>query len=207
MKFTLPVGGVEMTFTEEELTAILKEHFNKASMNAEESIQNPLGPREGVPFEVNPKCILRAYFQKQRQDPDQEMVRILILEALGYVDKYPEKYDRPFKILIPEKTWEYKETGEMKDLAERLGGHMTNWIEQALEWAQRFAKGGTWEDICSNADTAPWYRLINWKDGTVRAVGGARMVHNMRPATDVGSYKYASNFSTNNAVPSITIYE
>lgn len=190
-QITLLVNGVEMTFTEEELTAILKEHFNKAKPKQQETkpqqeTSKPIrGPQEGVPFEVNPNGIDQSPFQVKRKDSKQEAMRQLILEAFTRKDENPEKYGKPFKTLMPAKTWEWKTVGELKELATKLGDHVADWVEQALEWAQRIQNGETWEAICNEPDTAKWYRLVQWKNGYYRLVGGSHLGGDYCPAFDV----------------------
>lgn len=85
----------------------------------------------------------------------------------------PEEYGRSFKTMMPEKTWDSKTVFELKKMACQLGDHNANWVEQALEWAQRIANGESWEAICYDVDTANWYRLVVWKYGYTRRVGGS----------------------------------
>lgn len=132
-------------------------------------------PTEGKFFEVNPLGIDRSKFEKPMRNKRQEWTRQIIQEAFAEVDKHPEKYASAFYTLIPEKKWDgYKTVAELKAYANDLGGLMADWVEQALEWAQRIFNGESWEAICNNADTAKWYRMIVWKNGCARLVGGSR---------------------------------
>lgn len=201
MKIALQINGREMTFSEEELTAILEKHFSeetaetaktKAGVELAKAEATELEvvrvPTEGKCFEVNPMGIDRSLFQEKRSDRRQEQTRQYILEAFAEVDKHPEKYAKPFKTLIPEKTWDgYKTVRELKQYAKELGGHHGNKTEQALEWAQRLSNGETWEAICNDRDTAKWYRLVDWENGYARLVGGSRDDDGDFPATDVVS--------------------
>ena len=148
------------------------------------NIQRPMRPTEGVPFEVNPLGIDRNLFKEVRGDSEQEKTRQLILEAFTKMDEYPTRYGNSFKTLMPEKTLQgLKKVGELIDIAYKLGNHEADWVEQALEWAQRISNGETWEDICNNPDTANWYRLIKWKNGYYRLVGGSRESGDDGPAS------------------------
>lgn len=184
-KSALQINGRKMTFSEEELTAILEKHFGeetaetaKAEALAETTkpkttkFEVAQVPTEGKCFEVNPMGIDRSLFQKKRSDRQQEWTRQIILEAFTEVDKHPEKYAKPFKTLIPEKTWDGYKTGkELKQYAEYIGDHIANWVEQVLEWAQRIANGETWKAVCNDQETTDWYRAVVWKDGNLRLVG------------------------------------
>ena len=54
----------------------------------------------------------------------------------------------------------------------QYGDHLADWVEQAMEWAQRIANGEKWETICNQADTIGCYRVIKGKDGRPKFVGG-----------------------------------
>ncbi len=152
-------------------------------------------PSEGELFEVNPLGIDRSNFKKLMKDERQERTRQIIQEAFAEVDKKPEKYALPFYTLIPKETLVGDKT--VRDLmiyAIDLGGLMADWVEQALEWAQRIANGESWECICNNDDTAKWYRLVVWKDGKARLVGGSVNTSNRFPSSDVSDKVYF-NFS------------
>lgn len=175
---TLQVNGREMTFSEEQLTAILEKHFSEETAEtakAEKKTKAKAKPIEGKCFEVNPMEIDRSLFQKKRSDSTQECIRKYILEAFDEVDKHPEKYSKSFKTLIPERTWDgYQIAIEQKEYAAKVGDHMADWVEQVLEWAQRIANGETWKEICNDPDTANWYRLVVGKNGYCQFAGGSR---------------------------------
>ena len=143
-------------------------------------------PTEGKLFEINPFGMDRSHFKKERGNQRQEWTRQIINEAFAEIDKCPQKYAEPFYTLIPEKTWDdYKTVDELKQYAKDLGGQMADWIQQALEWAQCICNGKTWEDVANNADTAKWYRMIIWKNGLCRLVGGSRDNDGNNPASYV----------------------
>lgn len=60
---------------------------------------------------------------------------------------------------------------------------MADWVEQALEWAQRIHNGETWESICNEPDTAKYYRLIIWKSGFAKIIGGCSVDNGLDSAT------------------------
>lgn len=94
-------------------------------------------PTEGKLFEVNLLGMDRSLFRKRRNDQRQEWTRQVIWEAFAEADKHPEEYAEPFYNLIPAKDWEgYKTVAELKQYANDLGGQMTDWVQQALEWAE-----------------------------------------------------------------------
>lgn len=153
-------------------------------------------------FEINPLLMNRRDFEKPLRDQRQEWTRKIILEAFAEVDKYPEKYAFPFYTLIPEKAWTgYKTVSELIEYAKRYGGRMANWVQQSLEWAQRISNGESWKAICNNADTANWYRIITWKNGCPRMVGGSRISGDIFPASYAFRYLYYPDHIVSNAVP------
>lgn len=207
MKVTLPIHGREKTFSEQELIAILEQHFSNEATEQETTTKMVLGPTEGQWFEVNPQAIDQSLFQNKRNDARQEKTRNLILEAFKEVRNNPEKYCRKFKTMMPKKTWSSKTVKELKQLACNFGDHNAEWVEQALEWAQRIYNGESWETVCNNADTANWYRLVVWKNGYARLVGGSRDVSSSHPASDVGDYGCSSHGGISHTVPLVVLYE
>ena len=163
-------------------------------------------PTEGKLFEVNPLKIDRSMFENHMSNQHKECTRQIIQEAFAEVDKHPEKYASVFYTLIPEKKWNGGKTvAELKMYANSLDGWMADWVEQSLEWAQRISNGESWEAICNKADTAKWYRLISWKKGYYRLVGGSRNNYDIYPASYVGDYDYFSNFRVNYTVPLVVL--
>lgn len=164
-------------------------------------------PAEGKLFEVKPLEIDRSKFEKPMSDRNREWTRRVIQDAFAQVDKYPEKYASPFYTLIPEKNWYgYKTVVELHEYANDLGGHMADWVEQALEWAQRIFNGESLTSFFDIADTANWYRLIRWKEmGAYRLVGGARYCDNFYPASNVHYYSSLPNFEIASTVPLVVI--
>lgn len=155
---------VSFNVTEEAKTdekiAILKKDFEMANT-----------PTEGKLFEVNPLEIDRSKFEKVFTDTQMENTRQTIQEAFEEVDKSPEKYAHPFYTLIPEHK-PCRVLAETIDYAKELGGYMADWVEQAMEWAQRICNGESWKKMCKDADNANYIRIVKWKDGRVRLVGG-----------------------------------
>lgn len=202
MNVTIKVFGRKMTFNENELTSILEKHFSEDSIAKEyEAAQKPF---EGRFFDVNPKSIDQTVFKNRRKDHKQEKVRRLILEALLEMERDPEKYSEAFMSFIHEKTWnDTKTVSELEEFCSNLGGHMADWVEQALEWAQRISNGEEWADICNKPDTANWFRLVKWKRGFARIIGGCMKNGINKPATYVMGYNCNYETSIGNAVPLI----
>ncbi len=210
-QITLQVSGREMNFSEEELVAILEKHFDTEATEQEEKDAQKQAetemvqtPTEGKWFEVRPAEIDQRLFLEEKSDQRQEKTRQLILEAFAEM-KNNSKYARPFKTLRPEKAWDMKKVKELEGLACNLGGHVADWVEQALEWAQRIANGETWKAVCNDPDTANWYRLIEWKNGYTRLVGGSRKNIFNSPASDVGSYDFGPNRCLHFTVPLVVL--
>lgn len=129
-------------------------------------------PTVGEWFEVKPQAIDQRLFETKREDYRQEAARKLILQAFAKMKNNPEKYGKNFETMMPKKTWDFKTVAELKEMASKLGDHNADWIEQALEWAQRIANGESWKAICNDKDTVRWFRLVVWKNGSARLAGG-----------------------------------
>ena len=206
MKVTLQVNGREMTFSEKELIAIIEKHLSETTQQTN-TAKVAQKPTEDAWFEVKPQAIDQKLFEKKRKEYRQEATRKLILEAFAEMKENPEKYGKNFKTMMPQKTWSSKTVAQLKEMASKLGDHNANWVEQALEWAQRIANGESWEGICNAKDTANWYRLVVWKNGYARLVGGSVCYDDYKPASDVydiGYYDYGFLSST---VPLVVLYE
>ena len=202
MKIALTISGREMTFSEEELTKILEEHY------ASKEQQTILKPKEGECFLVNPSAINKELFEKCRDNPRQEKTRMIILEAFDKLEKEPQKYGKTFKTFMPMKTWDSKSPNEQKELASKLGDHIADWVEQALEWAQRITNGESWESICNEPDSANWFRFFIGEKGFPRIVGGACKCKDDSPAACVVEYDFVSGSIVDEyAVPLVVIYD
>ena len=195
--------GREITFQDVENISIPEK--NLQIKEAEKTWEIAQRPTEGKLFKVDPLSIDQALFKKKRSDSRQEATRQHILEAFEEVKKN-SKYAKPFKTLMPEKTWNSKTVSELKELASSLGDHNADWVEQALEWAQRIANGEAWEEICNKPDTANWYRLVVWKNGYARLVGGSRNNSNYSPACVVRNCYYCDHNHIYYAVPLVVLY-
>jgi len=187
-----------------------KETFdNVASFNvAEEHHKRKRikSPEEGVRFEVTPQEIDQGLFQEEKTDKAQEKARRLILEAFAELEKCPEKYGSQFYTLIPLKDWSGCKTAEeLKRYAISLGGVMADWVQQALEWAQRIGNGETWEAICDDPDNASCYRAIIGENGGIQLVGGSHSFAYKISATDIDDEEYCFNAIFEETVPLVVI--
>lgn len=160
-------------------------------------------------FEVDPLGIDQQIFQKRRSNKKEEKTRKLILEAFYELKMNPQKYGRKFRTMMPNRRGKLEVVEDFKMLAHKVGDHMADWVEQCLEWAQRIANGESWKSICQEADTANYYRLVIWKDGRVRLVGGSRIHSRECPgATDVGNNSYDSTDRVNAyTIPLVVDYD
>mgnify|MGYP003296735480 CR=1 FL=1 len=205
MKLTLQVNGREMSFSEEKLTAILEEYFEGTYGEVKEKVFAKT-PMVGKWFKVNPLTIDQSIFLEAREDYKQEVVRKLILEAFDEAKKN-EKYQKPFSIYIPEKKWSGKKVKDFKRIANQTGDSITNWIEQALVWAQRIQNGETWQKLCNEKDDIYYYRLVIWKDDEMHIVGSSSKSMYPDSPTNISTREYGPEEIVDFAVPSITAYE
>lgn len=168
-------------------------------------------PTEGKWFEVKPLSIDQELFEGERKNKSQEETRQLILEAFEEMSKHPEKYTKKFRTMMPKKEQkeEWITVEKLKKMARELGDHNANWVEQALEWAQRIANGESWEQLCNKCDTANWYRIVVWKSGNVRLVGGSvcYVNHSIARATSISLEEFDNYREFQFAVPLVVSYE
>ena len=163
-------------------------------------------PTEDQWFEVNPQAIDQTIFAETRKDWRQEETRVLIVEAFEQMKIKTDKYGAKYKTMFPHKNWTYKTSGEIKKMACKFGGHTADWVEQALEWAQRICNGESWEDIANKADISEWFRAIIWKDGKIRLVGGSAKYTKYCSTTSIHRDSYNDSYIIYNAVPLVACY-
>lgn len=148
-------------------------HEKKRRQLQSKDIEVTRTPMQGKCFEVDPASIDRALFETKRANQRQEIIRRAILKAISEVRAKPERYARPFKTFIPEKTWKTKRVKALIKFAKVNGDHIADWVEQTLEWAQRISNGESWEKLCNAPDTQKYFRLIRCNDNSIRMVGGS----------------------------------
>ena len=203
MKIGLEVNGREMFFSEEELVKILEKHFS----SEEQPIPVVAMPVEGKLFEVRPPELNVSLFSREREDKEQETLRKLILQSFERVKNDPKKYRRTFYTFKPEKTWSKPQTvSQIRKMACKMGEHLTDWVEFALEQAQRIQNGESWEVVCNIPDSLNYNRLIVWKDGTYRIVGGATKMGDIKSPAYIFGFCYESNCVLENVIPSVTSF-
>ena len=187
----------------QQFIAIFKKFFSNEDATTAKVVKTPT---EGKRFEVNYEIIDRSFFEKNRLDRRQEQTRKLILKAFDEVEKNPEKYATSFYTFIPKKEWnDYKKVKELKNYAKDLGGHMADWVEQALEWAQRICNGESWEAVCNDADTANWNRLVVWNNGYCQTVGGSVKDDHVYPASTLLYSPYSDEVMICKTVPLVVL--
>lgn len=170
-------------------------------MQIKERTQSPI---EGNWFNVNPEEIInKKIFARRRYDKKQEETRLFILEAFKEVECNPDRYDVPFRTLMPEKNWALIDYETSEIIAKQLDGHVANWVEQGLEWAQRIYNGDSWKSICNEPDKSKWYRIIIWKNNNLRLVGGSYLNNMSYSVSDVCNFDFDFNDKFRDSVPLI----
>ena len=210
MKVTLQ-SGRELELSQEELkelkTILEKHYFGETIDNVITTVEVAQKPTEGKLFEVKPLAIDQILFKKERKDKRQEKMRRIILEAFEESKKNPEKYSKNFRTMIPQKYWPREKTiADLEEIASKLGDHMANWVEQALEWAQRIANGESWESVCNESDNAKYTRLVAWKNGYYRGIGGYSSFVTI-PASHVFDQNLQDTIWLDNKVPLVVDYD
>ena len=172
-EITVPVNGKEVTLSEEKLIEIIECYFRGEKVRTTLEIASI--PTEGKYFEVNFFSINQNKFKRKRKNPVQEQLRQQILKAFVEVANNPERYALPFKTVIPKRPHGLapRQVEEVKKMAEYVGDHNADWVEQTLEWAQRISNGEKWRTLCNKNDTAKWHRLVEGANGEFLCVGGA----------------------------------
>ena len=205
-KVKLQVNGRDMFFSVEELNSIVEKHLSHRTKKVSK-VKVAKIPTEGEWFEVKPQTIDQNLFKDERINPKQEETRQLILEAFAEMKHKPKKYGRNFKTMMIKKKWTSKTIRELKLIACIMRDHNANWIEQALEWAQRISNGESWESICNDADLSKYYRLVVWKNGKNKIIGGSIRAYDCGSASDISVEDYGEHYSLNYTVPLVVRYD
>ena len=190
MEITLQINGRSMSFQKNELEAIVEKHL----ANKTNEVMDIIRHTEGEWFKVKTTAINFGIFDEERCDVKQETTRQIILQAFEEMQKNPKLYARTFYTIVPIcNTSKKRKIYELEEYAHRYGDHIADWVEQALEWAQRISNGETWEDICNRPDVSNCYRMVEWKNGHYHLVGGSKQNNDTSPATQVSPnyFKYA----------------
>ncbi len=165
-------------------------------------------PVEGKWFLVNPAKLDFNFLDAPRRNTKEEETRILITDAMHELEKYPEKYNSPFRTLVPIcKVSTAKVINDFRRFSQNSGDGIADWVHQALEWAQRINNGESWNDICIKPDRMRCYRLIEWKNGFIRFVGGTNLGSFKCAATAVGKTDWKMKDKVFYAVPLIVKYD
>lgn len=157
-------------------------------------------------YEVNPMSIDKKEFEKERQDKRQEVVRQIIIKALYIVKEEPDKYGRKFKTLVPEEEVGFKSVKYFVERSTQIGDHMANWVEQALEWAQKIINGASWESICNEQDMSKYARLVIWNNSQVKIVGGSCKSSKEYTPSSVSSFCCGETLVLDDVVPLVVSY-
>ena len=190
----LTVNGCKESFTQEELSAIVAK---SRTHNFGKEVERP---KQGVCFKVRPSTINRMLFDEKREHPDEEKVRLWIKDALFEMDKNPSKYERDFFSLIPKRQWGDKSVEEVLNYATTIGGVTMDWIEAGIEISQRISNGENWHRVCRELDDIKQNRIIIWKNGCPRFIGGS----NAAPA-EICEVDLTAEHTLHDTVPKVVI--
>jgi len=176
-----------------------------ATLAKTSNLQTSYGMEEDKWISINPKGIDVAIFQEERDLPEQENLRKLILQAFDEARLNP-KYCKTFETMVPKESRGLS-INDLIDESIFDGCEIINWIHQGLEWAYRITKGEPWENICENADNSTWYKLMFWQDGIIHTVGGSKKISANVPETTVMPAIMDYDFITDIAVPKYVRYK
>lgn len=158
-------------------------------------------PKEGEWFKVEAAKIDRNLFAEKRDDCKQEWLRKFILCAFEELDLAPERY-ASFEIMFPKKTWRCLIVKRLKMISRVYGDGMTNWVEQALEWAQRI-ENESWEAVCNEPDMEECYKIIIWSENETKLVGSCCSKGDESPAATIHKRNLRDENKTTAVVPSV----
>lgn len=127
----------------------------------------------------------QSIFQEPQNNYSCEETRQIILEAFAEVKKNPKKYPSKFKTMFRNNSPLHEE--DFEAYCCKFGDHSADWVEQALEWAQRICFESWW-DVCIGDDKGSSVaRAVLWKDGKYHYVGA---YHSVTYIHDRKSYGY-----------------
>lgn len=154
------------------------------------------------PFEIGMREFSKIRFNHAEESEREENIRRLLCEAFCEVKRHPT-YQRRIEIVIPEKVYSVQTGYEMEKMSQSMGGHIADWVELSLYWAQKIQEKG-W-NLCHEQDDNPFYRIVVWKNGKYRLIGGAKKTGDVSYKTHIGFFYYEKWDEFFNSVPLIAI--
>ncbi len=162
-----------------------------------------LAIKEWIQVDIN--GLRKSDFLKTKFDGEtyerEENIRRLICEALAEL-RYRKTNNEKFEVSIPQRTNLIPITGgQMASFAQANNGHLADWVELSIYWAQLIQQNG-WE-YCHQAETHPDYRVVVWKNGKLRLTGGATRWGDLSYLTHIGFFYYEYSDEFGKSVPLI----
>lgn len=108
------------------------------------------------PYEVNPMTIRKELFFTPRNTYIEEVTRECILDALEMVKQKPQQYAKSFRTMRVLRLDDMKANELLAYCEKHLGCTYADWIETALEKAQRITNGEDWKEVCEHPETQGW---------------------------------------------------
>ncbi len=163
-------------------------------------------PIEGEWFLVEPRNINRNLFKTDSWiGPEEQQALRKINNSFDLLDIQPDKFGKPFEILVPKKNWENKTVKEMINMCKDYGGKFSTGIATGFLWAQIIDNGETPKNYCEGPDTLECYRLVAWENG-VFLTGGSQESSLDFSATHIEMIPMFDTFVPDNTVPQIIRY-
>ena len=140
----------------------------------------------------------------------------LIKEALNEFNNDTEKYAKPFHVLIPykypEKTyWSESSKRYLNDFEAQaeidFGGHIANWVELGLIFAQIISSTGSFAPVFGMPDQlGTYFKLFIWKNGNARMCGECKYAYTGKCLAYIHEDEFANDDGIALARPLIIVY-
>lgn len=148
---TLQAYGFTVTIPEEELIKKMESRLPYLK-NGIQSVED-----------VNPRSIDLSLFEKERDNEEQERMRLFVWKRRRFFSDYGS-----FEYIIPSYCKYTRSDGTVKNLVwyvDQYGDYadlkLADSIHQAMLFAQKITKGKTWESLCNQVDKIKTPRIIS----------------------------------------------
>ena len=166
-------------------------------------------------LDVEPHTINQDLFSNYQGTYSDTFSFELIKEALNEFNNDPEKYAKSFHVFIPNSFPKIYRIGYSKTYLNDFeaqaeidfGGHIANWVELGLIFAQIISSTGSFTPVFGFPDKlGTHYKLFIWKNGNARMCGECKYVNTGHCLAYIHEDEYANGDSISLAKPFIIVY-
>lgn len=167
-------------------------------------------------YDVEPHTINQDLFYNYHGPYSDNSSFQLIKEALNELNNNPEKYAKPFYVFIPFRNPKTHGIGTSKihlsdfiaQAEEDFGGHIVNWVELGIIFAQIISKADSFVPVFAFPDKlGTYYKLFISKNGNAKICGDCKYSYFGYCLAHIHNDEYDEENAINLASPFIAVYK